>query len=74
MVQEHLESGRLIRLFDESILSQQGYYVVYPREGLERPLVSLFRDWLMEETLGNPEEENMAETETMSKNSIMELA
>jgi hypothetical protein len=41
---------------------------------LERPLVSLFRDWLMEETLGNPEEENMAETETMSKNSIMELA
>ena len=74
MVQEHLESGRLIRLFDESILSQQGYYVVFPREALERPLVSLFRDWLMEETLGNPEEENMAETETMSKNSIMELA
>ncbi|MEE3122544.1 MAG: transcriptional regulator GcvA, partial [SAR324 cluster bacterium] len=64
MVQEHLESGRLIRLFDESILSQQGYYVVFPRETLERPLVNLFRDWLMEETEEDSEEENMADTET----------
>ena len=55
MVQEHLESGRLIRLFDESILSQEGYYVVFPKGALDKPLVRLFRDWLTEETLESGE-------------------
>ncbi len=51
MVQEHLESGRLTRLFEESFLSREGYYLVFPREALDKPLVGLFRDWLMEKPL-----------------------
>ena len=49
MVQEHLESERLIRLFVQSIRSHSGYHIVFPQDALERPLVKLFRDWLKEE-------------------------
>ena len=63
MVQEHLESGRLTRLFEESILSHEGYYLVFPREALDKPLVGLFRDWLMEETIETQEEKETTATE-----------
>ena len=74
MVQEHLESERLVRLFDESILSQEGYYVVFPREALERPLVKLFRDWLMEETDQHQTEEKLEEIPLMPGQTIEEPA
>ena len=63
MVQEHLESGRLTRLFEESFLSREGYYLVFPREALDKPLAGLFRDWLMEETIETPEEKETTATE-----------
>ncbi len=50
MVQEHLEAGRLVRLFDCSLKSESGYFVVFPEEALQKPVVVLFKEWLMEET------------------------
>lgn len=60
MVQDHLDAGRLTRLFDYTFLSDGAYYLVCPPETLERPLARLFRDWLIAE---------VASTETDSSTS-----
>ncbi|HBI28047.1 MAG TPA: transcriptional regulator, partial [Deltaproteobacteria bacterium] len=50
-------AGRLTRLFDYTFTSDGAYYLVCPLDALERPLVRLFRDWLIAE---------VASTETFS--------
>ena len=57
MIQDHLDAGRLTRLFDYTFTSDGAYYLVCPTDALERPLVRLFRDWLIAE---------VASTETFS--------
>ncbi len=49
IVQEYLDSGRLIRPFDLSITGGGFYYLVYPEKALRKPLVRLFKDWLISE-------------------------
>ena len=49
IVQEYLDSGRLIRPFELSITAGGFYYLVYPDKALRKPLVSLFKTWLVKE-------------------------
>ena len=46
LVAEDLAAGRLVRLFDTSVAAPLSYFVVYPRQGLDRKKVRDFRDWL----------------------------
>jgi len=49
IVQEYLDSGRLIRPFELSITGGGFYYLVYPEKALRKPLVRLFKTWLIKE-------------------------
>jgi len=49
IVQEYLDSGRLIRPFELSITGGGFYYLVYPEKALRKPLVRLFKEWLIKE-------------------------
>ena len=49
IVQEYLDSGRLVRPFDLSITGGGFYFLVYPEKALRKPLVRLFKDWLISE-------------------------
>ncbi len=49
IVQEYLDSGRLIRPFDNSITGGGFYYLVYPEKALRKPPVRLFKTWLVQE-------------------------
>ena len=46
LVGEDLESGRLIRLFDQGARGPYAYYVVYPRGAQSVPKIRQFTDWL----------------------------
>ncbi len=49
IVQEYLDSGQLIRPFDLSITGRGFYYLIYPEKSNRKPLVRLFKNWLIEE-------------------------
>ena len=49
IVQEYLDSGKLVRPFELSITAGGFFYLVYPEKSLRKPLVHLFKDWLVEE-------------------------
>jgi len=49
IVQEYLDSGRLVRPFDLSITGGGFYFLVYPEKALRKPLVRLFKTWLIKE-------------------------
>ncbi len=46
-VADHLVSGQLIKPFDIVLENDFSYYVVCPKESLEKPAVKHFRDWLL---------------------------
>lgn len=46
-VDDLLESGRLIKPFDISLVNEFAYYVVYPQSHLQNPAVRAFKDWLL---------------------------
>jgi len=49
LVSEDLAAGRLVRLFRTSVPANMSYFVVYPRQALNRKKVRDFRDWLFEQ-------------------------
>ena len=49
IVQEYLDSGILVRPFELSTTLGGFYYLVYPEKALRKPLVNLFKDWLVDE-------------------------
>ncbi len=49
IVQEYLDTGRLIRPFDHSITGGGFYYLVYPEKVLRKPPVCLFKNWLLQQ-------------------------
>ena len=49
IVQEYLDSGILLRPFELSTTLGGFYFLVYPEKALRKPLVHLFKDWLVEE-------------------------
>jgi len=46
-VADLLESGRLIKPFDISLVNEFAYYVVYPPAHLKNPAVRAFKEWLL---------------------------
>lgn len=46
-VQDHLESGRLIKPFELVLQNDFADYVVCPESKLANPAVRAFKDWLM---------------------------
>jgi LysR family glycine cleavage system transcriptional activator len=47
LVDRDLAAGSVVRLGAEAMLEPFGYYLVYPRSSLDRPVVAAFRTWLM---------------------------
>ena len=47
-VQDHLDSGRLIKPFDITLRNDFAYYVVCPSDHLKNPAVKAFKDWMIE--------------------------
>jgi LysR family glycine cleavage system transcriptional activator len=47
-VQDHLDSGRLIKPFDITLRNDFAYYIVYPPDHLNNPAVRAFKAWLLE--------------------------
>lgn len=48
-VADHLDAGRLVRPFDSTLRSDFAYYVVCPKQHLERTAVRAFKEWLMQQ-------------------------
>jgi LysR family glycine cleavage system transcriptional activator len=48
-VADHLASGRLVRPFDITLHNDYAYYVVCPKTHLKRPVVAVFKSWLMDQ-------------------------
>lgn len=46
-VQDHLDSGALVKVFKESLQTDFAYYVCCPTSHLKRPGVREFRDWMI---------------------------
>lgn len=49
LVAEDLAAGRLVKPFDVSLPTRYGYYVVCPPTTADRPKITAFREWLLEE-------------------------
>jgi len=51
IVQDDLAKGRLIQPFDPSLIqdSQFNYYLVCPHDGMDRPRIEAFRNWILGE-------------------------
>ena len=47
-VEDLLESGRLVKPFDITLVNEFAYYVVYPEARLKNPAVRAFKEWLLE--------------------------
>ncbi|MCZ6578851.1 MAG: LysR substrate-binding domain-containing protein, partial [Gammaproteobacteria bacterium] len=49
-VQDHLDSGRLIKPFDITLSNEFAYYIVCPPDHLNNPAVKAFKNWIIELT------------------------
>jgi LysR family glycine cleavage system transcriptional activator len=49
LVEEELASGQLVQPFARPVESGQAYWLVYPENRADRPALTAFRDWLLEE-------------------------
>jgi DNA-binding transcriptional LysR family regulator len=50
MVEQELESGRLVSPFGPVVRSPTSYYLVYPSANATLPALQTFRKWLMTQT------------------------
>jgi LysR family glycine cleavage system transcriptional activator len=46
-VEDHLESGKLVKPFDVTLVNDFCYYVVCPESHLKNPAVRAFKEWLL---------------------------
>jgi DNA-binding transcriptional LysR family regulator len=51
MIEPELESGALVCPFDEAVVGEAAYYLVYPAERLNNPLFARLRDWILAEAM-----------------------
>jgi len=47
LVQQELDAGELVALFNQSIINTKAYFLAYPRERSNHPPLVAFRDWLL---------------------------
>ena len=45
------KSQGLLHLYEDVVLTEYGYYLVYPQEALERQAVRAFRDWVVQDAM-----------------------
>jgi LysR family transcriptional regulator, glycine cleavage system transcriptional activator len=55
LVDEEVESGRLLKLTRQSIPSGSGYWLVTAQTDFQKPEVKLFKEWLLSELGAGPE-------------------
>lgn len=48
LVADHLEEGRLVRLFDD-VEYEDSFYIICPKSSLQRVAIRRFYDWMLEE-------------------------
>ncbi|WP_295325327.1 transcriptional regulator GcvA [uncultured Sphingopyxis sp.] len=49
MIEPELESGALVCPFDQAVVGEAAYYLVYPAERLNSPLFARLREWILAE-------------------------
>ncbi|MGH6632844.1 transcriptional regulator GcvA [Sphingopyxis sp.] len=49
MIEPELESGTLVCPFDQAVVGEAAYYLVYPAERLNSPLFARLREWILAE-------------------------
>jgi len=49
LVQAELESGRLVRLFSQSVRTRYSYFIVYPQGSGNTEKIQVFQKWLLEQ-------------------------
>ena len=54
LLYKEFEAGTLLRPFDRPVRTGKGYFLVRPRLQRESRKVTVFRDWLLQSTLGHP--------------------
>ena len=54
LVQQELDAGTLVPLFDQSITDNKAYFFAYPQERTNYPPLVAFRDWLLEQAGKSP--------------------
>lgn len=53
MVEPELEAGTLVCPFDEAVVGEDAYYLVYPAERMRRPHFARLREWILAEAAGD---------------------
>lgn len=53
MVEPELEAGTLFCPFDEAVVGEDAYYLVYPAERMRRPHFARLREWILAEAAGD---------------------
>jgi LysR family glycine cleavage system transcriptional activator len=48
LAEKDISAGRLVRLFELHVQSEQGYYAFFRPGSMSRPAISMFVDWLVE--------------------------
>ena len=46
---DEIASGQLVRPFDVDVPAEFAYYLAYPEESADRPVVAAFREWILDE-------------------------
>ena len=49
LVQAELASGRLVRLFSQSVRTRYSYFIVYPQDSENANKIQVFQQWLLEQ-------------------------
>jgi LysR family glycine cleavage system transcriptional activator len=49
LVEDELERGLLIQVVRHDYISERSYYLIYPEQKSENPVLALFRAWLGQE-------------------------
>ena len=50
-----IESGRLVRPFQQSVKLSEGYWIAWPEDRRRSPKIARFRDWLLAEAAADPD-------------------
>ena len=50
LADDEIASGRLVRPFDVDVPAEFAYYLAYPEESADQPVVAAFREWILKET------------------------
>ena len=49
LIEEELQQGRLVPLVEHDFISDRRYYLIYPEQKSDNPVLALFRGWLLGE-------------------------